>query len=205
MRLSLPHDFRPAVLNDTSSVLSFLATRKSASAKAMGDPGPTPAQLAQILDIAVRVPDHGKLTPWRFLVFEGAAREGIGEVFAARWRALHPEHGEDMVDFQRKLFLQAPLVIGVVSRAAPHPKIPEWEQTLSAAVVCYNITLAATALGFAAQWQTDWVAYDPEIATALGLVAPERMAGFVYVGTSTMALEERPRPASAALVTRWGA
>jgi nitroreductase len=191
------------LLNDTSSVLSFLATRKSASAKAMGGPGPTPEQLQQILGIAVRVPDHGKLAPWRFVLFEGDARAKIGEVFVKRWKELHPDHGEDMLSFQRGLFQRAPVVIGVVSRAAPHPKIPEWEQVLSAAAVCYNIDLAATAMGFGAQWQSDWVAYDPEIAKAMGLTAPERIAGFIYIGTPTAPLEDRPRPDVTQLVTRW--
>jgi nitroreductase len=189
--------------NDTSSVLAFLKSRKSGSAKAMGPPGPSSSQLAEILGIAVRVPDHGKLTPWRFVVLEGEARKSIGEVFAKRYRELHPSHGEDALAFQRGLFLRAPLVIGVVSRAAPHPKIPEWEQQMSAAAVAYNIELAAAAMGFQSQWQTDWVAYDREIAKAMGLSETERFAGFVYIGTSTTPLEDRPRPDPQSLVTRW--
>ncbi|MGB8315325.1 MAG: nitroreductase, partial [Aestuariivirga sp.] len=134
-------------LNDLSSPLAFLKTRKSGSAKALGSPGPSPAQLSEILEIAVRVPDHGKLTPWRFVLFEGAARADIGKAFAVRWKVLHPEHGEEMLAFHRGLFLRAPTVIAVVSTAAPHAKIPEWEQLLSSAAVCYNIVLAATAMG----------------------------------------------------------
>ncbi len=193
------------MLNDTSSVLTFLATRKSGSAKAMGPPGPSQQQLDEILRIAVRVPDHGKLTPWRFIIFEGEARGRIGEVFATRWKALHPEHGEEMLAFQRGLLQRAPTVVAVVSRAAAHPKIPEWEQIQSAAAVCFNIDLAATAMGFAAQWQTDWIAYDPEVAAAMGLVPPERISGFLYIGTPTAPLEDRPRPDPNQLVTRWGA
>ena len=193
------------MLNDTSSVLAFLATRKSASAKAMGAPGPTAQQLVEILNIAVRVPDHGKLTPWRFIVFEGEARAMIGEAFAQRWKALHPGHGEDIIAFHRGLFLRAPTVVGVVSRAAPHVKIPEWEQVQSASTVCYSIVLAATAMSFGAQWQTDWVAYDGEIAKVLGLVAPERISGFIYIGTPSAPLEERPRPEVSTLLTRWSA
>jgi nitroreductase len=190
-------------LNDLSSVVNFLKTRKSGSAKAMGGPGPSAAQISEILDIAVRVPDHGKLNPWRFVLFEGAARAEIGDAFAERWKVLHPDHGEDSLAFQRGLFMRAPVVIAVVSTAAPHGKIPEWEQLLSSAAVCYNAVLAATALGFAAQWQTDWVAYDTEANAAMGLKAPERIAGFVYIGTTTLPLEERPRPDPQALVTRW--
>lgn len=192
-----------AKLNDLTSPLTFLKTRKSASAKALGLPGPTPAQLAEILEIAVRVPDHGKLTPWRFVLFEGAARAEIGQAFATRWRALHPEHGEDMLAFQRGLFLRAPVVIAVVSTAAAHSKIPEREQLLSSAAVCYNIVLAATAVGLDAQWQTDWVAYDNEAMAAMGLKEGERVSGFVYIGTTTAPLEDRPRPDPQTLVTRW--
>ena len=191
-------------LNDQSSVLNFLKTRKSGSAKAMGSPGPDPSHIAEILEIAVRVPDHGKLAPWRFVLFEGGQRAEIGKAFAERWKALHPDHGEESLAFQRGLFQRAPVVIAVVSTAAPHTKIPEWEQLLSSAAVCYNMVLAATALGFDAQWQTDWVAYDAQAREAMGLEAPERIAGFVYIGTTTMPLEERPRPDPLALLTRWG-
>jgi nitroreductase len=193
------------LLNDTSTVLKFLATRKSASAKALGDPGPSAPQIHDILSIAVRVPDHGKLTPWRFILFEGEARRTVGERFGARWQELHPEHGPEMIAFHRQLFMRAPTVIAVVSRAAPHPKIPEWEQIMSAAAVCYNIDLAATAMGFGAQWQSDWIAYDPEIAKVLGLTPPERIAGYIYIGTPTAPLEDRPRPDPTSLVTRWSA
>lgn len=192
-----------AKFNDTSSVLSFLQTRKSASVKAMGEPGPTPAQLRQILEIAVRVPDHGKLTPWRFVLFEGDERARIGAEFRSRWHGLHPDHGEESLNFHEALFMRAPVVVAVVSRAAPHPKIPEWEQTLSSAAVCMNMLLAAAALGVGAQWQTDWPAYDREIAKIMGLAPHERIAGFVYFGTPTGPLEDRPRPDPMTLLTRW--
>ena len=119
-------------LNDTSSALSLLQTRKSASVKAMSEPGPTPEQLKTILKIAVRVPDHGKLTPWRLVLFEGEARRKFGEIIRGRWHDLHPDHGADLLAFQAGLFLRAPTVIVVVSRAGAHVKIPEWEQLLSA-------------------------------------------------------------------------
>jgi nitroreductase len=151
----------------------------------------------------VRVPDHGKLNPWRFILFEGAARAGIGEAFAARWTVLHPEHGEESSTFQRGLFLRAPVVIVVVSTAAPHGKIPEWEQLLSSATVSYNLVLAATAMGFHAQWQSDWVAYDAGATAAMGLKGSERVAGLIYIGTSTVPLEDRPRPDAQSLLTRW--
>lgn len=191
--------------NDTSSVLSLLATRKSASAKAMGAPGPTPQQLAEILRLAVRVPDHGKLAPWRFILWEGEARAAFGDVMRARWQQLHPEHGEQTLGLAHGLFLRAPVVLGVVSAAQEHPKIPIWEQQLSAAAVCMNILYAATAMGIGCQWNTDWVTYDADIAAAMGLKPHEKLAGLIYFGTPTAPLEDRPRPDPAALLTRWSA
>lgn len=191
--------------NDLSSVLTLLETRKSASAKAMTEPGPTPDQLAAILKIAVRVPDHGKIAPWRFILWEGQARAEFGKVMRARWKALHPEHGAASLDFVEGLFLRAPAVLGVVSTASEHPKIPVWEQQLSAGAVCMNILYTATALGLGCQWNTDWVAYDGEIAAAMGLAPTEKVAGLIYLGTPAQPLEDRPRPDPQALLTRWGA
>ena len=190
--------------NDTSSLLAFLKTRKSASAKAMGEPGPSTAVLDEMLQLAVRVPDHGKLAPWRFVIFEGAVRSTVGGAFKARWAELHPDHGADSLDFQAKLFTRAPVVVAVISTAAEHAKIPIWEQQLSAAAVCFNLALAARAYGFDAQWQTDWVAYDDVAKAAIGVSAQEKIAGFIYIGTSAVRLEDRPRPEISALVTRWG-
>jgi nitroreductase len=192
-------------LNDTSSVLSLLKTRKSASAKTMGGQGPNAEQLAEILECAVRVPDHGKLAPWRFILWEGKARAGFGDAMKARWHDLHPEHGEATLEFVRALFLRAPSVLAVISTAAEHPKIPVWEQQMSAGAVCMNILLAATALGIGCQWNTDWVAYDAAIARVMGLAPHERVAGIIYFGTPTAPLEDRPRPDAASLLTRWSA
>ena len=192
-------------LNDRSSLLAFLKTRKSASAKAMGGPGPDASQLQDILAIAVRVPDHGKLNPWRFVVFEGAARGQVGEQFAARFAELHPDYPAENIAFQKGLFLRAPVVVAVVSTAAVHAKIPVWEQQMSAAAVCFNLVMAAQAHGFDTQWQSDWVAYDEGAKAAMGLSASENVAGVIYIGTSSMPLEDRPRPDAAALTTHWGA
>jgi nitroreductase len=191
-------------LNDTSSVLAFLKSRKSASAKAMTGPGPSSPQISEILDIAVRVPDHGKLSPWRFILFEGSARAKVGEGFAQVWARKNVDHGEEVLAFQRGLFMRAPVVLAVVSTAVTHGKIPVWEQQLSAAAVCYNVVLAATAMGFAAQWQSDWVAYDQGAKDLMGVTATEQVAGLIYIGQSTVALEDRPRPDAASLLTRWG-
>jgi nitroreductase len=192
-------------LNDRSSLLTFLKTRKSASAKAMGGPGPDAAQLRDMLAIAVRVPDHGKLNPWRFVIFDGAARGQVGDLFSKRFAELHPDYPAENVAFQKGLFLRSPLVIAVVSTAAVHAKIPVWEQQMSAAAVCFNLVLAAQALGFDAQWQSDWVAYDEGAKAAMGILAAEKVAGLIYVGTSSVPLEDRPRPDAASLTTRWGA
>jgi nitroreductase len=196
---------RAIMLNDTSSILSLLRTRKSASAKAMKEPGPSAAQIAEILHLATRVPDHGKLAPWRFILWEGDARKDFGEVMKARWRQLHPDHGADSLAFVAGLFTRAPAVLAVVSTATEHPKIPVWEQQLSAGAVCMNILTAATAMGLGCQWNTDWVAYDTEIARAMGLNPPERIAGLIYLGTPSGPLEDRPRPDAHALLTRWQA
>jgi nitroreductase len=190
-------------LNDRASTLALLASRRSASAKAMGAPGPDAGQIATILGIAVRVPDHGKLTPWRFILIEGEARAVAGSILAARWRALHPGHGAAMIAEQRHTFLRAPVVIGVVSTAGEHPKIPVWEQVLSAGAVCQNMLIAATALGVGCQWITGWYAYDAEVLAAFGVGEGEKMAGFVYFGTPTEAVTDRPRPEPESLLTRW--
>jgi nitroreductase len=193
------------ILNDTTSIRRLLATRRSASPKAMGEPGPTPEQLKEILTAAVRVPDHGKLTPWRFILFEGEARGKFGERLRARWHALHSEHGPELLDFVSRMFLRAPVVVAVVSTAQEHPKIPVWEQTLSSAAVCQNMLIAATALGVGCSWNTDWLAYDEEIGKVMGLKPHEKIAGFIYLGTSTAPLEDRPRPDPMSLLTSWKA
>ena len=192
------------ILNDTSSLLAFLKSRKSASAKAMGGEGPSPIQLAEILSIATRVPDHGKLTPWRFVVFQDEARAKVGNLFAIRWAELNPSHGQDTLTFHAGLFMRAPLVVAVVSTAAPHVKIPVWEQQMSAAAVCFNLEIATQAMGFDVQWQTDWVAYDEGAKAAMGVKVSEQIAGFIYIGKSTIPLEDRPRPDVAQLTTNWG-
>ena len=193
----------PERLNDRSDPLQLLATRRSAPLKTITEPGPTADQLDMLLKIAVRVPDHGKLTPWRFIVFEGDGRAGFGDLLAARWKELHPDHGEAAVEQARNFFLRAPAVVAVVSRAAPHVKIPEWEQVLSAGAVCQNIMLAASAMGLGCQWNTGWCAYDPKALAAMGLEPHEKVAGFIYLGTPGEPMTDRPRPDPASLLTRW--
>lgn len=201
----MPYGGTMSTFNDTTSLLAFLKTRKSASAKTMGGLGPDASQLQDMLKLATRVPDHGKLTPWRFISFAGEARGRIGDKFAARWSVLHPEHGPEIVAFQRGLLERAPVVVAVVSTAAAHPKIPVWEQQMSAAAVCFNLELAAFAHGFDATWLTDWIAYDDEAKAAMGLKPGENIVGFIFIGTATAPLEDRPRPDITQLHTSWSA
>jgi nitroreductase len=172
--------------------IDLLLSRRSGSAKAMQEPGPSGGQLAQILQAGARAPDHGKLFPWRFIVFEGNGRERAGEILAKIMQA--EGEREKQVEEERGRFLRAPVVIGVVSAAREQHKIPVWEQELSAGAVCQNILIAATALGFVGNWITEWYAYHPVVKDRLGLKSGERFAGFIYLGTAKEALEERPRP-----------
>lgn len=185
--------------------LDLLLRRRSSSAKAMGEPGPGPDETALILRAGARVPDHGKLAPWRFLIFEGAARGEFGMVLERILAAREPEAGAVRLQMERTRFLRAPLVIGVISSPKLDKPIPEWEQRLSSAAVCQNMVIAATALGFGAQWVTEWYAYDEAVSRALGLAAEERVAGFLYFGTPCEALSERERPELAKLVQHWRA
>ena len=179
--------------------LDLLLTRRSGSAKAMREPGPTHEQLAVILKAGARVPDHGKLFPWRFIVFEGEARTRFGQMLG---EILDAEgERERQIDEERKRFLRAPVVVGVISAAREQIKIPVWEQELSSGAVCQNLLIAAHASGFVANWITEWYAYHPKVKERLGLKPGERVAGFIYIGTSAMELEERPRPDMAKIVS----
>jgi nitroreductase len=169
----------------------------------MTGPGPDAGELETLLTLASRTPDHGKLAPWRFIVFEGEARVRAGEIFAEVFASKNPGATESQLAVERKRFAHAPLVVGVISRAAPHVKIPEWEQALSAGAVCMNLTLAANAMGFVSAWLTQWVAYDRDVLGRIGVAADEQVAGFVHVGRGSGAVEDRPRPALSDIVTRF--
>ncbi|MDP2355643.1 MAG: nitroreductase [Beijerinckiaceae bacterium] len=186
-----------------NAALELMARRRSAPPLTMTGPAPDAHELETLLTLAVRTPDHGKLAPWRFIVFEGDARTRAGALFAEIFAVKHPGSSESQLEIERKRFSHAPLVVGVVSRAAPHPKIPEWEQVLSAGAVCMNLTHAASALGFASAWLTQWVAYDRDVLNALGVAADEKVAGFVHIGRRTGAVEDRPRPSLSDVVTRF--
>ena len=195
--------YYPTTLNlSVPQTLDLLLSRKSGSAKAMQGPGPDAEQLKRILAAGVRVPDHGKLTPWRFIVFEGEGRARMGEILAecvAGERDATPER----VEQECGRFMRAPVVIGVVSRARELLPIPIWEQQLSSGAVCMNIVLASHAMGFVANWITEWCAYHPKVLERVGLKATERVAGFIYIGHPAAPLEDRPRPALESIMTRF--
>jgi nitroreductase len=186
-------------MNDS---LALLQTRRSLAAHRLGEPGPTEEQLRTLLTVASRVPDHGRLVPWRFVVIAGEARHRMGEAVAAAFRADHPDADSEKLAVERNRFSRAPLVVAVVSRAQPHVKIPEWEQVLSAGAACMNLLHAAAALGFGATWITEWIAFDRRILDALGLAPGERIAGFVHIGTALEPTVDRARPDLSAIVTR---
>lgn len=186
-----------------SPVLDLLRTRRSVPPQWLGPPGPSAAEIEAMLAIASRVPDHGKLAPWRFIVLEGEGQTRIGAVVEAAYRADNPGADAAALTVEAGRLAQAPLVVGVVSRAAPHVKIPDWEQVLSAGAACMNLILAAHALGYAASWLTGWIAYDRRILDALGLEPEERLAGFIHIGRPQQTPTDRPRPALADIVTRF--
>ena len=161
----------------------------------MTGPGPSGDTLNEIIEIALRVPDHRKLTPWRLIVFESDARTRIGAHLGSIFKKNNPDMPIDRVIFESERFLRAPIVVGVVSSPVECPRgTPEWEQILSSAVVCYNLCLAAQSYGFAAQWLTEWYAYDDEVSAVLGLAETEKVAGFIYMGSAETGSLPRARP-----------
>src|SRR5258706_7112472 len=163
--------------------IELLKIRRSVKPREMSGPGPSPAELETILTIGARVPDHGKLAPWRFIVFEGDARIRAGELIATVFARKHPNATPAEIDVEKHRLTDAPLVIGVVSFTTPHPKVPPWEQELSAGASAMNIVTAATALAYGACWLTGWVAFDRRALGAPGLKPDEKLAGLVHIGT----------------------
>lgn len=184
-------------------LLDYLKTRRSVGIGFLQEPGPNAAELEQILTIGTRVPDHGKLTPWRLVVWEGDARIRAGEKIAEVARRNNPAVEEAALEADRRHFLPAPLTIGVVFSPKHSPKIPELEQFMSAVNVCFALEHAAFASGFAATWTTRWVVFDAAAQTALGARGGERFIGFIHIGTPTIKPEDRPRPPLETVVTRW--
>ncbi|HMN97251.1 MAG TPA: nitroreductase [Phycisphaerales bacterium] len=191
--------------------LDLLTRRRSPKLLALTTPAPSDDELATMLGIAARVPDHGQLVPWRFIVIAGSRREDLGQLIGGFFDADHPEADATQRAEARKRLTHAPVVVAVVSSPRrdptdprrPHPKIPEREQLLSAGAVCMNLLLAAKACGYGALWLTEWYAYDRRVLDALGLSAHESLAGFIHIGTERDPRDDRTRPRLADIVTAY--
>jgi nitroreductase len=186
-----------------SDPLQFLDLRRSVPSKQLDVPGPDPSTLLRMLTAAVRVPDHGKMVPFRFLRIEGEARNALGRALVARTLQRDPDAPAAAIEKERLRFSHAPLIVAVIARLTPDHKVPEQEQLLSAGCVCFALLQSAQALGFGAQWLTGWAAYDEEIMKMLGLQAHEKVAGFIHIGTPRLEVPERERPDAAALLSDW--
>lgn len=192
------------IMNET---LDLLRKRRSLPPYQLTGPGPDRKGLVSLLTLAARVPDHGKLAPWRFIVIEGEARARLGSVSA---KAAEHDRGplpEDALAAEEQRFMKAPVVVALVSRARPHPKIPLWEQELSVGAVAMNLLLASEAAGFSAVWVTEWCAFDRRILDELGVRADEKLAGFIHIGTPALKLDERTdrvRPEMAEIISYYG-
>lgn len=184
-------------------MIDFLLTRRSIVARMMEGPGPDDADLRKILESGMRVPDHGRLTPWRFIVIRGDAREKMGDIIAEAYKAKNPDAIEEQVEIERERLTRAPVVVAVTSKVVKEHKIPEWEQMLSSGAACQTMLIAALSMGYAAQWITEWYAYDPAVKAALGLDEDDRIAGYIYLGTEAGEATERKRPEYDDIVSEW--
>jgi len=189
-------------VNPSAETLALLARRRSTKIAHLAEPGPSDAELDALLHLAARVPDHGKLGPWRFVVFAGEARARAGEKLAQVIKG-DPGVDESRLDAARTLLMRAPVCVMVVASPVESIKIPEWEQLLSSAAVCFSLLISAHALGYAGCWLTEWPAYDERARAALGLAAHERVAGFIYLGTAREPATERVRADAAARISRF--
>jgi len=190
------------MLNDRSSILSLLATRRSGRPRDLVAPGPSPAELEQILAIAMRTPDHGKLHPWRFVHVTKDRRAEFAALLDRAYRAGNPAPGRLELEANARFAHQAPELIVALSSPTVDHKIPVWEQQLSCGAACMNLLLATHALGYAAGWVTGWAAYSPIVLEAFGR-PPERIAGFIFLGTPGAAPEERLRPERHEVCSIW--
>jgi nitroreductase len=171
--------------------LAVLRDRRSRAA--LASPAPPRGELQEILDAAWSVPDHGRLRPWRFIVIEEAARDLLGDAFAAAHAEREPTADSAELHRTRKKPLRAPLIVVVVATPRPHPKVPVWEQRATAACVAYSVVLAAHVRGLGAMWRTGWYGEAPKVRAHLGLVDGEEVTGWVYLGTPA-GPEPPPRP-----------
>lgn len=182
-------------------LIDYLRQRHSTPVAQYREPGPSKTELEEILRFASRVPDHGKIAPWRFIVYRGDSRTRLGEEFLRLSLEKTPDMPEAAQQAELARFTRAPLVVAVVSTAAPHAKIPEWEQVLSAGALCLNMVMACEAHGYVANWRTEWITYDDRVQTALGIKEGEKAAGFIHIGSSDFNTPDRPRPELADIVT----
>lgn len=183
--------------------VEFLTTRRSTVARMMDEPGPDDAELKTIMEAGMRVPDHGRMTPWRFIVIRGDARDTIGNVIADVFRKNNPDAIDEQVEMEQERLMRAPVVIAVVSRVQKEHKIPEWEQVLSAGAACQTMLIAAQSMGYAAQWLTEWYAYDADVKKAVGAGDDDEIAGYIYLGTGIGKLSDRARPEYDDIVSEW--
>jgi nitroreductase len=191
-----------AMFNDLSTPLSLLSTRRSGKPRDLVAPGPNDAQLRQILEIAARTPDHGKLSPWRFVIVPADKRAALAETITAAYRAERPQAARLEIEALEQFATQAPALVVVLSSPKVESHIPLWEQQLSAGAACMNLLHAAHALGFAGGWLTGWAAYSDAVRDAFG-AEPERIAGYIFLGTPGKQLEERPRPDLQKIISTW--
>ncbi len=192
------------MFNDTATPLSLLATRRSGKPRDLGTPGPSEEQLAQMCAIAARTPDHGKLAPWRFVIVGAEQRDAFATLLLDAYRADRPEAKRAEIEAIEQFAHQAPALVVALSSPRLDSQIPVWEQELSAGAACMNLLHAAHAMGFAGGWLTTWAAFNDRVRDAFG-AAPERIAGFIFIGTPTRPLDERPRPDLATTVRKWTA
>lgn len=191
------------LLNDLSSPLALLLSRRTAKAKQMVEPGPDDAQLRTILTAAMRVPDHGKLFPWRFVTITKSERPAFAAMLLATYRAEKPDAGRLEIEAIEQFARQAPALVVVISSPKPASHIPLWEQQLSAGAACQTLLLAAHASGFAGCWLTGWATYSDGVRASFGCTADERIAGFLFLGTAGGPVDERPRPDYDTHVSPW--
>jgi nitroreductase len=191
------------MFNDTSSTLALLRTRRSGKPRDMIAPGPDAAQLRIILEAAIRVPDHGKLAPWRFVIVNNDQRNSLADLLTTAYRAEKPDAGRIEIDAMAQFAHQAPALIVALSTPIAGSKIPLWEQELSVGAACMNLLTAAHASGFVGSWLTGWPTYSDTVRDAFGSDG-ERIAGFIFMGSPGRDLEERPRPDYDNVVKNWG-
>lgn len=188
-------------MTENKALKDYLTVRRSIPAFQMREPGPSRMEIEELLRLASRVPDHGKLAPWRFVVYRGEERVRIGAELLKLRLAVEPALSDELIEVEKTRFTRAPVVIAVVSKAAPHAKIPEWEQVMSAGAVCLNTLMAANALGYVSNWLTEWFAFDERAYPLLGILPGEKVAGFIHVGSTDFPAVERPRPELSETVT----